>query len=115
MAMFSKKSKNGWSGSFSYQAPMSLTDPKWEKLVTVPSAHIIELALRAWVIDAQRVVDGCKTYKEAVELLKGWKFGMKVKRVQVVEVAKELTKEVAAKLNLTDEQIEMMKAEGIIK
>ena len=115
MATFSKKSKNGWSGVFTYKAPMSLTDPAWEDLVEVPSVHIVELALRGLVIDGQRVLDGCKTYKEALEVWETWKFGMKVRRVATVEVAKELTADLEKSLGLTEEQVKLMREAGIIK
>lgn len=99
MAIFKvKSSKHNWGGDegeeITYVRPTSTTDEAWKALVGNVAA-INELALKAWVIEAQRVARDGKTPRDAQVKVDGWSYkgdaaptimnllGMKVEQVKL--------------------------------
>lgn len=75
MAQFTCKStKNKWTAELTFSKPMTLEAPGWKKLVGRPGLDLNTLALKAWVVEAQRAVRGEKTPELAQAKLDLWRY-----------------------------------------
>lgn len=75
MAKFTCKStKHGWTAELTYVRPNTLDAPGWKKLVGRPSMDQNTLALKAWTVEAQRVVREEKTPELAQAKLDLWRY-----------------------------------------
>ena len=69
-----KSTKQKWSAELSYVRPNTLEAEAWKKLVGRPSMDQNTLALKAWVVEAQRVVRDEKTPELAQAKLDLWRY-----------------------------------------
>lgn len=75
MARFTcKSSKNKWAAELIYTRPNTLEASAWNKLVGRPSMDQNTLALKAWVVEAQRAVRDEKTPELAQAKLDLWRY-----------------------------------------
>lgn len=106
MARFTVKStKHNWNGELSFVAPQTPDAKAWEDLVGNPEVDVNTLALKAWVIEAQRVCRDESSLEAAQAKLDLWRYkGGKVPRVMDLQNM-EFTKEQVTALTADGTQI----------
>ena len=75
MAKFTVKSmKHGWAGEIRYVRPLTYISDEWKKLVGDPATDVNTLALKALVIEGQRVCRDEKTLELAQAKFDLWRY-----------------------------------------
>lgn len=75
MAKFTIKStKHNWNGELSFIAPTTTADEAWDALVGNVEVDVNTLALKAYVIEAQRVCRDERTLEAAQTKLDLWRY-----------------------------------------